>query len=159
MIQRKQSLYLLLMAIVCAVMLIADFPISSGFIDKAGQNAPYKVSVQQSVSGTPEKVNPNTGIVFSLIINGLVAIISIFAYKRLPLQLKLTAFNFLFLGLCVFFMAYSHMKLIDEVQGKLHPEKFYFTLLLPVFLMVLNILAFKGIKKDIELLASVDRLR
>jgi hypothetical protein len=97
---------------------------------------------------------------YSVIAVALISFIAIFLFKKLPLQMRLVAFNFLFILLVWFNMIYQIYKLnrtssIELVSSDLN----YVTLFIPAILLLFNLLAFKGIKKDIELLASVDRLR
>jgi hypothetical protein len=121
----------------------------------------YELGIVKTVVKT-EPINEftNGSLLYSVIAVSLISLIAIFLFKKLPLQMRLVAFNFLFILLLWFNMIYQIYKLnrtssIELVSSDLN----YVTLFIPTILLLFNLLAFKGIKKDIELLASVDRLR
>ena len=84
--------------------------------------------------------------------------ITIFLYKKRELQLKLSSLNtFLNAILCgLIFLYYS-----SNIQKTLAIEtlSYSFGTYIPLINMVLSVLAMRWIKKDIELIKSVDRLR
>lgn len=84
--------------------------------------------------------------------------ITIFMYKKRELQLKLSSLNtFLNALLCgLIFLYYS-----SNIQKALSVEtlSYSFGTYLPLINMVLSVMAMRWIKKDIELIKSVDRLR
>ncbi len=155
MIQRWQSLYLLLMAVISFIMLLTDLPLTSGRMVQSREIV--EVGIVHSVA--PAARSTNYWVVILLTMSCLFSILALFGYKRLRVQLKLVAFNFLLIGLSVVFMLYAHFEVMEIAGGGVRFETYYFTWTLPVLLAVLNILSFRAIKKDIELLASVDRLR
>jgi hypothetical protein len=161
MIQRRQSLYLLLAAIVCILLLVMDAPVTTGtFKSEDGNLFSYHVSVLKTTI-LPEPVTQyyHTSLIVALVINILISVVAIFSYAKRGLQLKLVAFNFLFIGLQAFYMLFNHYNLTKIEGVNLLTTVYQLTLIAPLLLAVLNILALRGIKKDIELLASVDRLR
>ena len=135
MLQRKQSLYLLVVSVVSGVL-------SSMFsLWKEGENTVYIVDSLLYIS------------VFIVI--AVLALTSIFSYKNRMLQVKLGRFNiilnFILLGLFV----YQSLSLSGETKVS---EK-GIGMLLPIFSIVFLALANKAIKKDEDLVKSVDRLR
>jgi hypothetical protein len=88
----------------------------------------------------------------------VVPFVTIFLYKKRELQLKLSSLNVflnaLFCGLIFLFY-------VDNVQEILSAETvtYAFGTYIPLINMVLSILAMRWIKKDIELIKSIDRLR
>jgi hypothetical protein len=165
MIQRKQTLYLLMIFIINLVLILFNINVTKGLLrvtdidtDKAYF---YELGIVKTVVKT-EPINEftNGSLLYSVIAVSLISLIAIFLFKKLPLQMRLVAFNFLFILLLWFNMIYQIYKLnrtssIELVSSDLN----YVTLFIPTILLLFNLLAFKGIKKDIELLASVDRLR
>ena len=165
MIQRKQTLYLLMIFIINLVLILFNIKVTKGLLrvtdidtDKAYF---YELGIVKTVVKT-EPINEftNGSLLYSVIAVSLISLIAIFLFKKLPLQMRLVAFNFLFILLLWFNMIYQIYKLnrtssIELVSSDLN----YVTLFIPTILLLFNLLAFKGIKKDIELLASVDRLR
>lgn len=87
-----------------------------------------------------------------------VPLVTMFLYKKRELQLKLSSLNVLLNAiLCgVIFLYYS-----SNIQKTLSIEtlSYLFGTYVPLINMVLSILAMRWIKKDIELIRSVDRLR
>lgn len=93
-------------------------------------------------------------ILLSVIV--LMLIITIFLYKNRILQMRLSVFNILLMlgsvGLIYFYSL--------QVQGKIDGETFYlYPVIFPVASAILTFLAFRGIKKDEELVRSYDRIR
>ncbi len=84
--------------------------------------------------------------------------VTIFMYKKRELQLKLSSLNvFLNAALCgLIFLFYASN--IEEKTG-VETVSYLFGTYIPLINMVLSVLAMRWVKKDIELLKSVDRLR
>ena len=84
--------------------------------------------------------------------------VTIFMYKKRELQLKLSSLNiFLNAALCgLIFLFYS-----SNIEKRVDVESitYLFGTYIPLINMVLSVLAMRWVKKDIELLKSVDRLR
>jgi len=86
----------------------------------------------------------------------LLLLINIFSYKKRILQMRLSVFSILLMigsiGLIFFYALHG--------QGKIHGEIFYlYPVIFPVVSTILAFLAFKGVKKDEELVRSYDRIR
>jgi len=86
----------------------------------------------------------------------LLLLITIFSYKNRILQMRLSVFSILLmigsLGLIFFYALHG--------QGKIHGEIFYlYPVIFPVVSTILAFLAFKGVKKDEELVRSYNRIR
>ena len=91
-----------------------------------------------------------------LVVIVLLLIITIFSYKNRILQMRLSVFSILLmlgsLGLIYFYALHG--------QGKIHGEFFYlYPVIFPVVSTILAFLAFRGVKKDEELVRSYDRIR
>lgn len=88
----------------------------------------------------------------------IVPLVTIFLYKKREVQFKFSSLNvFLNAILCgLIFLYYS-----SNVQKTISAEtvSYLFGTYIPLINMVLSILAMRWIKKDIELIKSVDRLR
>lgn len=165
MIQRKQTLYLIIVFILGLSLILFNFNVTKGLLrvseDITDKAYFYELGVIKTVIKT-EPINEfaNNSLKYSVFSVILISIIAIFLFKKLPLQMRMVAFNFLFILLSWFNMIYQIYKLnrlssIELVSSDLN----YVTLTVPALMLLFNLFAFKGIKKDIELLASVDRLR
>ena len=135
MLQRIQTLYLL-MAAIC-----------SGFLS----SSTYLIILDGVVVG----ITDSLAYLLLFLGSALLSVISIFLYKSRQTQFVLgrlnIILNFILLGLFVY-------RLLSLPGEPANSEK-GIGLLLPVFSIVLLVLANKAIKKDELLVKSVDRLR
>lgn len=91
-----------------------------------------------------------------LVVIVLLLLITIFSFKKRILQLRLSVFSILLMlgsvGLIYFYSL--------QAQAKIGGETFYlYPVIFPVASAILAFLAFKGVKKDEELVRSYDRIR
>ncbi len=88
----------------------------------------------------------------------IIPFFTIFKFKKRELQMKLSSLNiFLNAIICgLIFLYYA-----SNVEEKINPETvhYMFGTYIPLINIVLSVLAMRWIKKDIDLLKSVDRLR
>ncbi len=152
MIQRKQTVYMFFALIIMGLMFF--FPVLR-FIDPNSNTyeLTYLGVINIENGNYIVKAIPLT-ILLAVIV--LLLLITIFSYKNRILQMRLSVFSILLmigsLGLIFFYALYG--------QGKIHGEIFYlYPLIFPVVSTILTFLAFKGIKKDEELVRSYDRIR
>ena len=151
MIQRIQSLYLLIVAIL--TFLVAKFPLmelvtGDGTICNvnvlgvyAGNNLEYSVWVLLALS----------------IINILIATGTILLFKKRILQIRLSVFNILLIiGFYILLGVYYWV-----IREKFSAEviNFKWTVMLPAINIVLSYLAIRAIGKDEAMVRAVDRLR
>lgn len=120
----------------------------------------YSIRVANTLINVSPGIEFSTiNLVISLIVNALISFVALLSFKKRPLQLSLVRFNFLGLLVSLFFIIYNYFQLLNLKNVSIVSTEWQWTLILPLLLIVLNVLAFSGIKKDIELVASVDRLR
>jgi len=135
MLQRIQSLYLLIAAICSGILSSSTYLVIS--------------------DGTTYEIIDSPVYVFLFIGSALLSLTSIFLYKSRQTQFVLgrlnIILNFILLGLFVY-------RLLNLPGEPSNSEK-GIGLLLPIFSIVLLALANKAIKKDESLVKSVDRLR
>jgi hypothetical protein len=135
MLQRIQSLYLLIAAICSGILSSSTYLVIS--------------------DGTTYGIIDSPAYVFLFIGSALLSLTSIFLYKSRQTQFVLgrlnIILNFILLGLFVY-------RLLNLPGEPANSEK-GIGLLLPIFSIVLLALANKAIKKDESLVKSVDRLR
>lgn len=137
MIQRIQTLYLVLVIIVMGVLPFV-FPL---WQDESGE---YRVFFMQETS---------TMVLFGL--SFTLAIISIFGYKKRQNQFVLNRLNIILNLILLGLFVYRSLTLSGETEVS---EK-GIGIFLPIVAVVLLVLANRAIKKDEELVKSVDRLR
>lgn len=164
MIQRIQSLFLL--GVVICMALIAVFPIWEKTNPEAGlkytMDAFYWLEYSNSGNESGEWTLTATKQIFYLAGIGalvcLVALFSLFQFKKRVLQIKLGALNaFLmmaFIATAAYFIYQGESKIGMETRGVFNVGFF-----LPLGGMIFNSLANRFIKKDEDLVRSVDRIR
>ncbi len=171
MIQRKQSLYILLIVITIIFTWVLNIKISSHSLIKEGLNTEIRMgflkvdmtNVGLEVDGK-EVVKPentsffNNALITLMSISGLLCLVTLFLYKNLKLQKTLLTVHYLIIAVIFYYVYYTHAELIKEFPSS-SAGGFEWTTAVIVLLPIFNFLAINSIKKDIELLASVDRLR
>lgn len=153
MIQRIQTLYLLVAVILLGLM--ATLPIAQYFSDVT--ETVYKLGFNgiRTEDGT---VAGFSVLPYSILTGlcWLVALITIFLYKKRMLQIRLSIFNIVLLlglqGLTFYYITAAKSEL-DAAYSFLLPFVF------PVVAAILSFLAFRAISKDEALIRSLDRLR
>lgn len=149
MIQRVQSLYLLLASMV--IILVGVLKIAT--ISNAEQSADiYYWSILGS-EGTGAWV-----LTFTVPLAALSFILTISQYKNRILQLKLSKLNYLLLAGVVIGIYLTTGSVVDSIgEGALQTRGM--ASYLPLGGLALNFLAIRAIMKDEKLIKSVDRLR
>lgn len=161
MIQRKQTIYLVLVALISVFLFAADAVLFQGQVQIAGTEVhPFRITVGKTEFLTdPVKTFSANNIIYALTVNVILSVLAIFSFRKLALQLRLTAYNFLFMALAMFYIFYALYRLSDSTEMALQSYAAGWAISLPFFMIFFNFLALRGIRKDIELLASADRLR
>jgi hypothetical protein len=161
MIQRKQSVYLTLLGLICLLLILSNPNYISGEVLIDGKLTPqFEFSNNTTtIFSEPATSIARTNSMYAFILCTILAVTAVFLYKRRELQLRIVAFNFLFISLAIFYLGYEWYKLNHMADVQISSNKFHISLVLPFLLPFLNYMALKGIRKDIELVASSDRLR
>ena len=153
MIQRVQSVYLIISAII--TLLIFYFPIA----DLTTATETYSFWYRGLYGILLDKevlIEHSTPLAILYLLTLMLIISTIFLYKLRPVQMKLCFINIILTIICVgltlvyLFIVYSDFK--ANVQFKLFA-------LLPFVSVFFLYMAYRGIKKDEELVKSVDRIR
>ena len=162
MIQRIQSIYLLLVSLLFGVLFslrIGDFHLIIKDGTKETWNY-YLHYILRASDGTIIHTNNNTYLTLTAILIALLSIITIFLYRKRLTQLKLCKLGFflniVFIGL---FFFYSDFELKQDNPGSTIEIDYGFSVLVPLVTLTLLLLASKAIKKDEDLVRSADRLR
>ncbi|WP_298368164.1 DUF4293 domain-containing protein [uncultured Lutibacter sp.] len=94
-------------------------------------------------------------ITLLFLVSSLITLIAVFQYKKRQLQFVLgrlsILINFILLGVLVYFA--------QNLSGEMEVSEKGIGLLIPILTILLVVMANKAIKKDEELVKSVDRLR
>jgi hypothetical protein len=155
MIQRIQSIYLLLTTALSFLFLKGSF---LSFTDNAGLPIIFTFNgIEKRTGGTENELIQNVWpFTIVLVLVALLALITIFLYKKRTLQLLMTKILIgLISVLIIISVCYSYI-IISKFGGTIIPGV---KMALPLVLLVFSILAFRGIRKDDMLVKSYDRLR
>jgi hypothetical protein len=147
MIQRIQSLYLLVSAILVAFLFVLPFA------EIASDGAVYLFNYKGILLDGTVKEN---GMVVSILIGIILALhgFAIFAYKNRIRQIRVLVFTILImlglLGMFFFFTYYSFTG--AQISFKI-------SMVFPLVAIILDYLAIRAIGKDEALIRSIDRIR
>ena len=152
MIQRKQTLYLLLALIVTVVCLC--LPVAKLVPQGMGVDMPvYNLWV----------IDGNGGHLFTvwvlfaiLLVTCPIALAAIFLYKNRKVQMKLCVINILFMVCWYSVYAFHAINMGETLHASFQIE---FAAGLPFFALILYVMALKGIRADEALIKSMDRIR
>jgi len=147
MIQRIQSIYLLLAAILLLPMFM--FPIAT-----FGENILYACHIKNPENG--QSIISMVVLALLLVFSTLLSFYSIFKYKNRKLQRKLGWFNISILITALLVEVIYVIRIQGILQTNSRPA---FASIIPVVSIMLIILANRAIKKDDDLVKSADRLR
>jgi membrane protease YdiL (CAAX protease family) len=151
MIQRIQSIWLLLASITIACLLF--IPMVTATVG----TTEYKVladGLYQSGDGA-RKLESSLPLLISVIAVSLMAIVNIFNFKNRTTQKRFIMGNIvLIIGLSFWCSVYA-----KKIPGGLESANYGIGMFLPVIAIIFCVLAMRGINNDEKLLKSADRLR
>jgi hypothetical protein len=154
MIQRIQTVYLLLVAVLAAIVCflpVAAIQTSANIFDLT-----YKGFVATPPT-TALQINTLPFTILSALIP-LTALGTIFAFKKRRLQMSLCIINFLLMD-AYYIVMIASLWFADNRLALSSTWVYHFAAILPVVNMILSLLAYKSIQKDDKLVRSLDRLR
>lgn len=158
MIQRIQTIYLLLVAILTGLTTFFDLALF-----KLEENVLFSYSIYKIVPHDgSEIITPGNWIPQIILLSAvfILSFIIIFKYKNRKLQLKLGAINYLLLATFIISTYFSIMNLTKIVDmGTDIKTIYYIGFYLPIAAVTFQFLANRAIKKDEDLVKSVERLR
>lgn len=151
MIQRKQSVYLLLSVILNAVCMF--LPIGSYTSDKMGADSElYNIAIK-GMDGSMDYV---VCVLFVLLLlSAMSSVLNIFLYKNRKIQSKICKVNMIML--LVWYAAYVYFAFTGGGEGT--EFSFGTAAVMPFIALIGQLLANNGIRSDEELIRSMDRIR
>lgn len=154
MIQRIQSVYLILTTLLSVLFLNGKMIILKGGADQ---------DIYATISGIKRMGESGPGLqgnilplVIIIIAVASLAFITIFLYKKRKLQAKFSMFLIVMSVLMILAIAYYIFRYTTVYNAEL---RISISLILPLLSLLCSILAYRGIRKDDELVRSYDRLR
>jgi hypothetical protein len=161
MIQRLQSLYLFAIPLLSILMLATNMEMIYGngsSSDLIKQFSIGAISDAYLYSADSTAVIPDFMRIVSFSLMGIYAFIILFLFKNLKQQLKFARLNYILIALSIFGIYSSIYKATIGLSGN-SEQNYAMGLFLPLLALVFNFLACRGIKRDIDLIGSADRLR
>jgi hypothetical protein len=151
MIQRIQTLYLLLAQLMIFAMLFMPL---AHFIKPDGET--YQLIWYGIISSGKELVIYAYPLAILMVVIMLLYVVILFLYKNRVVQMRVCIYNMLLLvGLMVLIWYYNH-----QAGKEFQVERFFkIPALFPVVSAFLTYLAFRAIRKDEWLVRSIDRIR
>ena len=156
MIQRIQSLLLLVLAIAMIVLLF--IPIWHETVPQTDQNLELTAFHLTGNAGTKPVSTQTIAIGILAILSACVALYEIFQYKNRLTQIKLGMLNTLLIAALLGAIIYYSLFVGEEMNPAVEGDRelgFYF----PLAGLILNSIANRFINRDEKLVRSVDRLR
>lgn len=155
MIQRIQSVYLFMTTILAFLFLGGNM---LRFTDAPGiaLGVTYRGIYRCGAGSPPELIGGILPLISIILLVAVVSLITIFFFRNRKLQLKLTA---VLLGLSAVIIIETAVYAVFIIRKYDSDIVWSFRMLLPVLIPVCLFLAYRGIKKDEDLVKSYDRLR
>jgi len=155
MIQRIQSVYLLLTTILAGIFLIGNifsFSVSGSpeFIMKI--SGLYKILPEENLL----LISKAIPLMLVSVIIPVLSLITFFLYKSRKLQVKIVVFLLALNLLLIALTAWYGFAGLRQYEGTFIPS---FRMFIPLVLIIVLLLALRSIKKDEELVKSYERLR
>jgi glucan phosphoethanolaminetransferase (alkaline phosphatase superfamily) len=155
MIQRIQSLYLLMTTIMAGLFLTGRIINFTG--ENSGRLAIDFFGIERITGGTGieyiERLPLLSGI---LILVPLLSFFIIFIFRNRKLQMKLALLLIFVIFALICALGYFSYNIIYKYDADIIPA---IRLILPLLMLITSYLAYRGIKKDDDLVRSYDRLR
>ena len=152
MLQRIQTVYLLAIVALTVAMLFLPLAV----LQSGDQFMTFDATGISTMAAQPELVYPTWGLFALTAVIALVALITIFLFKKRMLQIRLCIFNgLLMLGVYAMFAFF-----VWNLKGQMDVVMtFKFALSFPLVSVILDYLAIRNIGADEALVRSLDRLR
>lgn len=148
MIQRIQTVYLLIAAILVGITLVAPLAWFGADNEMMTLYAFHLTTAEGNVGDMPLW----TGILLSL--STALPLIIIFLFKKRMLQFRLCAVEFIFLLGCLVMLGYTYFRMGSGIESGMKPA-----IILPLVALLFIYLAGRAIFKDEILIRSLNRIR
>lgn len=153
MLQRIQTVYLLIIV----GLMVATLFLPLAILQAGDQFYSFDATGVSTVTAEPELVYPMWGLFALTAVISILALVTIFLFKKRILQIRLCVFNAIlmlgFYGLFAFFIWVMEGKFTDIALNVKIALSF------PIIALILNYLAIRNIGADEALVRSLDRLR
>lgn len=162
MIQRKQTIFMFLTAILSGLLFF--MPLAS-FSDGDAVMSFTIFGIENPIETISLSDTYTWPLVVLAVLMTVLPLYTAFRYKKRELQVKLCRLemllNMVFIGVVFLYYEADIQSIISAVEGDTYQMDwaYFIGMALPLVNLVLMVFAIRGVKKDIELLKSIDRLR
>jgi Domain of unknown function (DUF4293) len=155
MIQRIQSVYLFIMALLSSLLIPGSI---LNFTDKTGSaiRVSFNEVVRDNSGKVPEIVEKLLPLSVLIILITVISLAAIFFFKNRKIQIQLSRFLIFLAAILVIAITHICLRIVSKFDTGIIPG---LKMILPVLILIISVLAFRGIKKDDQLVKSYDRLR
>jgi glucan phosphoethanolaminetransferase (alkaline phosphatase superfamily) len=158
MIQRIQSVFLLVAAIACIFMFFLPL---AGFYNELEGNYKLYLYTVKYLDPDPKLTFSSyftLPLVFFVVISIILSIAAIFSYRNRTLQKRLCAFNILSIIVMLMVLFFFYITTLRTMTNA-EPEYHLAGMAMPLLSLAMLVLASRAIRKDEALVKSADRLR
>lgn len=152
MIQRVQSVWLFLASLTLFLCLILPILTKQG---PSGDFAIFAGGLYHKVNNVPQKLESYTALFGGVIAACLLCLINIFIFRNRTLQKRIIIISIVLILVVAGILATYALKIPGGIAGATISAGAY----MPVLSILFCTLAFRGIRKDEQLIRSADRLR
>lgn len=156
MIQRVQSIYLLLVTVLMSFMLVRPYAQMNLADSQKVVFTTYAVK-QVTDSDTTDKLRGTFPLLALVLIAGCVSFINIFLFNRRLVQIRVCVINTFLLLLTLGLMCYYYYTMWHAIEHTAH--FFRMSAIAPVLGIILTFLAYRSIHRDELLVNSYNRIR
>src|SRR4030042_451799 len=152
MIQRLQSVYLLLTTL-CSVLFLSGNMLK--FTDDSGNllSITYKGLKRIAGGAAPEQLERLLPLTILVILIAVVALIAIFLYRNRKLQIRFTIGLLILILILVIVLAGYSFLVMRNYNADINRS---IKMILPLLMLLFTYLAYRGIRKDEDLVKSYD---
>ncbi len=155
MIQRAQSIYLFLVVVLMSLFFL--FPIADLITSDSVSLKLYSYGLKKIVNGESQKLMSTLPLLILAVAISIINFYNIFLFSRRTAQMRLCVYNILLMiGLVL--LSFYYFRVVYKVY-EIAYHHFKIAAIIPVLCIVLNIMAFSGIKRDELLVKTYERLR
>ncbi len=155
MIQRIQSLYLSVIAILSLVFLRGDF---LNFTEKTGAvlHVTFSEVIRENAGSGQQMLEKLLPLSVLIILIILISLFTLFLFKNRKIQIRFSLFLLILAAVFVIALIHISLSITSKFDAAIIPG---FKMIFPVLILIFSVLAYLGIKKDDKLVKSYDRIR
>jgi len=155
MIQRIQSVYLFIIALLSSFLIPGSF---LNFTEKTGSfiRVSFNAVIRNNAGKATEMVEKLLPLSVLIVLITVISLATIFFFKKRKVQMQLSRFLILLAGILVVACIHVSFRIVSKFDAGIIPG---LKMILPVLILIISILAYRGIRKDELLVKSYDRLR